>query len=117
MKKKTSHKGSSVAKSAAKKKATRLSTAKKKATRLSVAKKKATRLSAANPRAGVTPGAVVLRLSQQQLRLLTGSWVRARDVIAEPYHVYRPPPGCGGGSPTGPPWIFWPMENLKIEYE
>ena len=88
---KTSRKGSSVAKSAAKKKAGRLSTAK--------------------PQVNFTPGAVVLRLSKQQVRLLTGSTVRTVEVIAEPYKVFkRPPVGCGGGSQTGP-WVIWRIED------
>ena len=93
-KRKSSRTGSSVAKSAA--------------------KKKTTKLSAAKPRVGITPGAVTLRLSKQQIRILTGSTLRAVDVIAEPYRFYRPPPGCGGGSPTGP-WVFWPVKILDWE--
>lgn len=90
-KKKTSPRGSSVAKSAP--------------------KKKAATLSAAKPQVGFTPGAVVLRLSKEQVRLLTGSTVRTVDVVAEPYKVIkRHPVGCGGGSPTGP-WIFWRVED------
>jgi hypothetical protein len=90
-KRKTSRTGSSVAKSAVKKKSARLSTAK--------------------PRVGFTPGAVVLRLNKQQVRLLTGSTLRTVQVVVEPYKVYkRPPVGCGGGSPTGP-WIFWRIED------
>jgi len=80
----------------------------------SAAKKKPAKLSTAKPRVGFTPGAVVLRLSKQQLRLLTGSGFRTIEVIAEPYKVYRTRVGCGGGSPTGP-WVFWPIENLEFE--
>ena len=82
----------------------------------SAAKKKTGRLSRAKPRLGVTSGAVVLRLTTQQVRLLTGYGARAVEYFAQPYHVYRPPPGCGGGSPTQP-WVIWLREDWELDPE
>jgi hypothetical protein len=90
-KRKSSRTGSSVAKSAP--------------------KKKTARLSAVKPQVEFTPGAVVLQLSKHQVGLLTGSTVRTVKVVAEPYKLFkRPPVGCGGGSPTGP-WVFRRIED------